>query len=333
MNDIDKHKLLSFVPEFLNKRIAVIGDLMIDQYIWGSVKRISPEAPVPIVEIKNESNSLGGAANVANNLHRLGVTVVPIGVIGDDEDGQALLKLAVQSGFEKGGIFTDPSRPTTVKSRIIAHNQHVVRVDRELKTEIPENIEQNIITFLESEIPNLDALIFEDYNKGLLTSNLIRKAIALAHENHILTTVDPKFNHFLEYKGVTLFKPNRKETEEATAQVIKGIESCVAAAINLREKLGCQNILITLGEEGMVLVNHKNHFTQIPTRAKRVHDVSGAGDTVISTLTACLASGATIAEAAHMANFAASVVIAEIGAVPIDPQMLQQTIIQHFAEN
>lgn len=332
MKNLDKYKLINFVTKFKEKRIAVLGDLMIDQYIWGSVKRISPEAPVPIVETKDESISLGGAANVANNLQSLGISVIPIGVIGDDDWGRELIKLVTQSGFAQSGIFTDPSRPTTLKSRIIAHSQHVVRVDRERKSDITASIEQQILSFLEAQMANFDALIFEDYNKGLLTSHLIRETIALAKKHDILTTVDPKFSHFHEYSGVTLFKPNRKEAEEATAQAIRDIDSCIKAAIDLRKKLHCQNILITLGEEGMVLVDHENKTIHIPTQARKVHDVSGAGDTVISTLTACLAAGASVAESAHMANFAASVVIAEIGAVPINPRTLQQTIMQHYPD-
>lgn len=182
---------------------------------------------------------------------------------------------------------------------------------------------------LENFIPELDALIFEDYNKGLLTQKLIRDTIALANKHSVLTTVDPKFSHFLEYQHVTLFKPNRKETEEATAQVIRSVDECITAAIKLRHKLNCQNILITLGEEGMLLLDGNDNPTHIPTRAQKVHDVSGAGDTVISTLTAVLATGASIVEAAHVANFAASVVIAEIGAVPVDLLKLKQIIMQH----
>ncbi|KAA3616130.1 MAG: D-glycero-beta-D-manno-heptose-7-phosphate kinase [Calditrichaeota bacterium] len=328
MAAIDFHRLSKYIPQFKNKKIAVLGDLMIDQYTWGTIQRISPEAPVPIVEVQNQSNSLGGAANVANNLQSLGVEVIPTGVIGDDDEGQELINMITDAGFTKDGIFIDGTRRTTIKTRIIAHNQHVVRIDRESKNNISPKTARLILEFLESEMPKLDALILEDYNKGLLTRNLIREVIALAHKNDVITTVDPKFNHFLDYKGVTLFKPNRKETEEATAQIIHNIDDCVTAAISLRNKLQCENILITLGEEGMVLVDKNDQFTQIPTQAKKVHDVSGAGDTVISTLTACLTAGASIFEAAHMANFAASIVIAEIGAVPIDPQKLQHVILE-----
>lgn len=332
MQNIDRLQILSYLPKIKNKRIAVLGDLMIDQYTWGNVNRISPEAPVPIVDVQNESNSLGGAANVANNLQSLGATVYPIGVVGDDDAGILLKQLVHEGGFISDGIIRESKRPTTIKSRIIAHNQHVVRIDRESRAALSKATKKRILEFLESIMPDLDALIMEDYNKGLLSAELIRKSIALANSHNVLTTVDPKFTHFLSYRGVTLFKPNRKETEEATAQIIQTIPECIDAAKKLRQKLQCQNILITLGEEGMVLLDAKDCATHIPTRAQKVHDVSGAGDTVISTLTAILSTGASIVEASHIANFAASVVIAEIGAVPIDIRKLKQTILQYDAE-
>lgn len=309
------------------KHIAVVGDLMLDKYIWGAVTRISPEAPVPIVHVANESECLGGAANVSNNLHHLGATAIPIGVVGEDLNGDHLIKLAQEAGFRTDGIIRDAARPTTVKSRVIAHNQHVVRVDREDGRDIEAAVARRIIGFLESIANDLDAIIIEDYNKGLLTAGLIESIIALAKQRDIPVTVDPKFSNFMAYKDVTVMKPNRKEIEEALAIKIEDETSLHAAAQKLKERLACANALITLGEKGMFLLDDRDRQTTIPTVARRVHDVSGAGDTVIATLTLALAAGSPVVEAAYLANHAAGVVVGEIGAVPITPEDLKQALL------
>jgi D-beta-D-heptose 7-phosphate kinase/D-beta-D-heptose 1-phosphate adenosyltransferase len=307
----------------------VLGDLMLDRYLWGSVMRISPEAPVPVVEIDSESEQFGGAANVANNILGLGASAVPIGVIGDDNSGQRLLELMKKAGCPTTGIFVDAGRPTTTKTRIIAHRQHVVRTDRESKNDLPFKMQERIFDFLSTIIETVEALIIEDYNKGMIAQPLLTRVIELARDRKKIIAIDPKFNHFFDYKQVSVFKPNRKETEEVLGMKLHSPENVRKAGTMILEKLECANVLITLGDRGMVLFEKSGAVHEIPTRARQVHDVSGAGDTVISTLTVALASGAPIVEAAILANYAAGVVVSEVGAVPIDREKLKAAILDH----
>jgi D-beta-D-heptose 7-phosphate kinase/D-beta-D-heptose 1-phosphate adenosyltransferase len=310
-------------------RIAVLGDLMLDRYLWGSVARISPEAPVPVVEIETESEQFGGAANVANNIIGLGAMALPIGVSGNDGSGRRLSELLKQAGCDTSGLFFDPERPTTIKTRVIANNQHVVRTDRESTQDLSLEMQKRLFEHLTSIIDGIDALLIEDYNKGVIAQPLLRRVIELASRHDKLTTVDPKFNHFLDYHQVTVFKPNRQETEKALGIKLNSPETARQAGATLLAKLNCENVLITLGDRGMMLFERSGAAHEIPTQARRVHDVSGAGDTVIGTLTVALASGASILEAATLANFAAGVVVGEVGAVPIDREKLLAAIRDH----
>jgi len=312
---------------FNNKRIAVIGDLMLDVYIWGKVARISPEAPVPVVEVQEESYRFGGAANVGMNIKSLGGTPILIGVIGYDREGTIIDALMEENDFDKDGIIYDDERPTTVKTRIIAHSQHVVRIDKEDKRNISEETEAKILNFLKENYSKIDAIILEDYNKGVLTKNLIHQVIEFARNNNIIITVDPKFDNFFEYKNVTVFKPNRKETEDAFGIKLDTEERIIEACKKLKEKLNPEFLLLTRGEKGMTLFGKDNSIRTIPTRARKVADVSGAGDTVIATLTMALAAGADIEEAATIANLAAGLVCEEVGVVPIDRELLYQTLV------
>ena len=309
-----------------NKRIAVIGDLMIDKYVWGTVARISPEAPVPVVEVNTETERLGGAANVANNIQSLGGIPVLFGVVGNDANGARLLQLVEQQGCTTEGIVTDESRPTTIKTRVIAHNQHVVRIDSEQKKEISAAIQEKILTVLRRIISGLDAIIFEDYNKGVLAASLIAQVIELARKNNTIVTVDPKFNNFFSYRNVTVFKPNIKEAEEALGRKLLTDADVDQAGKELLERLQAENVLITRGEKGMSLIDRSGAVVTVPTQAQKVADVSGAGDTVIAALTLALAGGATLHEAALLANHAAGVVVAEVGIVPIEPAALLHSI-------
>jgi len=329
--------MISFTPEKLHtrlaamqgKRIAVLGDFMLDRYLWGSVTRISPEAPVPVVEIDNETEHLGGAANVANNIAALGALPWPMGVIGNDGSGQRLAELIKNAGFPNEGIFADPDRPTTIKTRVIAHDQHVVRTDRESRHDLAPAMQEKLLHHLEKILPTLDAILIEDYNKGVIAQPFLSRVIALAQSRRCIITVDPKFNHFFEYQQVTVFKPNRKETEEVLGMKLATPLDFERAGKILLQRLQCENALITLGERGMALFCNNGDHHLIPTRARRVHDVSGAGDTVIATLTVALASGADILEAATLANYAAGVVVGEVGAVPIDEQKLIDAVAHH----
>jgi rfaE bifunctional protein kinase chain/domain len=322
-------RLQELFKRLKGKRIAVVGDLMLDRYYWGAIKRISPEAPVPVVEVESESTRLGGAANVANNVASLGGIPVLIGVVGPDSSGKELRALLKKSGFSEEGIVEDAKRPTTVKTRVIAHHQHVVRIDQEVKDEIHGEIQSLIVDSLKASVGQLDGIILEDYNKGVMCKTLIAEIVALARKNGKIITVDPKFNNFFEYRDVTVFKPNRKETEEALGSRLTDHKSVEQAGRQLVERLGAENVLLTLGEEGMSLFERAGAITHVPTRARKVADVSGAGDTVISTLTMALAAGANVQEASALANFAGGVVCGEVGIVPIESEELYQTILEH----
>jgi rfaE bifunctional protein kinase chain/domain len=300
---------------------------MLDRYYWGSVARISPEAPVPVVEVESESTRLGGAANVANNIASLGGTPLMIGVIGDDEAGKSLRSIVAENKFPGEGLLDESSRPTTVKTRVIADHQHVVRVDREVKQEISEETQGKILDVLRRNVKSLDAIIIEDYNKGVVVKSLIHEVVDFAKRNGLIITVDPKFNNFFEYKHVTVFKPNRKETEEALGVRLHDQGSVDRAAKVLVEKLEAENVLLTLGERGMTLVERGGSTIHVPTMARKVADVSGAGDTVISTLTMALAAGANVREASMLANFAGGIVCGEVGIVPIDVDVLRETVL------
>lgn len=310
------------------KRIAVVGDVMIDRYVWGNVNRISPEAPVPVVEVESESTRLGGAANVANNITSLGAKTFLVGVVGNDISGKEFRSILDQQNTSSEGIVSDASRPTTVKTRVIAHQQHVVRIDSEEKKDIDASIQEKIFSVLEKNIGSIDGIIIEDYNKGVVVKDLIRRIIELANKHKKIITIDPKFNNFFEYRNVTVFKPNKKETEEALGKKLKIGADVLSAGKILLEKLNAENILLTRSEKGMSLFEKNGDITHIPTNARNVADVSGAGDTVIATLTAMLASGASIKEAAALANYAGGIVCGEVGIVPIDPALLRSTIIE-----
>ena len=304
-------------------RLAVIGDLMLDSYVWGVVERISPEAPVPVVTLTGESTNLGGAANVAANVASLGAAVSVLGVVGDEREGDQLRELVRKSGFSDEGIITDPSRPTSVKTRVIAQNQHVVRIDRERVMPLSQDREDALLERFKAILPTVNAVILEDYNKGVLTPRVIRDVIGMCRTAHILVGVDPKKDNFWQYKGATLFKPNLREIESGVGRPLRTDDDLIAAGYELIEQMGVEYLLVTRGEQGMALF-HNGGVEMIPTRAHRVHDVSGAGDTVIATIMTSLAGGADIHEAAAIANHAASIVIAEIGAAPVDAGELRR---------
>ena len=240
-------RLQTIFENLSGKRVAVVGDLMLDRYYWGSVSRISPEAPVPVVEVESESTRLGGAANVANNIASLGGTPLMVGVVGEDDSGRALSTIVSESGFPNEGILVDAARPTTVKTRVIAHHQHVVRVDKEVKHDISEQTQGRVLDVLRRNAASLDAIIIEDYNKGVVVTRLIHEIVEFAGKNRILIAVDPKFNNFFEYKHVTVFKPNRKETEEALGVRLNDQSDVERAGRALVERLEAENVLLTLG--------------------------------------------------------------------------------------
>lgn len=325
---LTKQRLEKLFSGFTGKRIAIVGDLMLDRYYWGSVGRISPEAPVPVVEVESESSRLGGAANVANNINSLGGIPLMFGVVGKDDGGVILRKIIEEGGFPTSGLVVDSARSTTVKTRVLAHHQHVVRIDHETKQDITQETAEKLLDVLRGEMKTLNGVILQDYNKGVLTKQLIEEVISLATQHRKTVAVDPKFHNFFEYRNITVFKPNRKETEEALGCRLNNRETIDWAGKEMLHRIEAENVLLTLGEQGMTLFERGDKITHIPTRAVKVSDVSGAGDTVVSTLTMVLAAGGDITEAATMANFAGGIVCGEVGIVPIDKQLLFDAVLQ-----
>ena len=327
MIHLSEKRLTELLAKMNGRRIAVVGDLMLDRYFWGSVTRISPEAPVPVVDLETEQARLGGAANVAQNIKSLGGEPLLVGVIGADNSGNQLFGIIKENGFSPDGIVIDGTRPTTVKTRVIAHNQHVVRIDRESKNDVSHIIQDKILGVLRRNIDSLDGIILEDYNKGVIVKSLIRQIIELANQHGKTIAVDPKFRNFFEYDNVTVFKPNRNEVEEAMGIKLENSEDISATGRALLERLSAGGVLLTLGANGMSLFEPGGSVCHVPTRARNVADVSGAGDTVISTLTMALSAGANLKEAATLANFAGGVVCGYVGIVPIDKKELAEQVL------
>lgn len=316
-------KLQDIVRNFRNSRILVIGDLVLDRYIWGKVSRISPEAPVPVVEVTDDNFMLGGAANVANNIIALGGEVTVAGVAGKDRAGQVLTQLLKDRGI--GCEIFEDSRPTTIKTRVIAHNQQVVRFDREDRKGISGGILKEITSFLKHAVHEHAAVIVSDYKKGVVSRALIREILRPVKQMRKFLAVDPKVGHFHFYKGVGLITPNVAEASQGSGVEIKDEKSLVRAGKALLRRLSCGAVLITRGEEGMSLFE-KEKITHIPTAARHVYDVTGAGDTVIAAFTLAFASGATLREAALIANHAAGIVVGEVGTAVVTPEKLQESL-------
>jgi D-beta-D-heptose 7-phosphate kinase/D-beta-D-heptose 1-phosphate adenosyltransferase len=316
-------ELLEIVKEFPHKKILVIGDCMLDEFIWGGVSRISPEAPVPVVSVEKRTFSPGGAGNVAVNLERLGAEVFLSGVRGRDTTGQLLCKQLTKRKIHIQGLFCEPGRPTTLKTRIIAHNQQVVRVDTEKTHQINSNIQKQILEYYKKLLPKIDGIIIEDYNKGVVTPELLGELLA---ESPKLITVDPKGSYPEIYRGVTAITPNQSEAETMVGNKIVSGESLLNLGEQLLAEVECQCVLLTRGSEGMLLFEKDASVTQIPTRAREVYDVTGAGDTVISIFTLALSCGASFREAAELANFGAGVVVGKVGVSSVSPRELIRAI-------
>lgn len=321
----DKARLKRIIANFKRAKILVIGDLILDEFIWGKVSRISPEAPVPIVWVNSESFMPGGAANVANNIHALSAQAYICGAIGSDERGRILTDELRRKNIDVEGIVIDNERPTTLKTRVIAHHQQVVRIDREKIDEIDDNIVSQILTFVKEKISLVDAVLIEDYGKGLIVPRLIQEVISLAQKHQKIIAIDPKENHFSFYQNVTLITPNHQEVAKATGKEMKSEEDLEAAGQTLLASQNCQAVLITLGEDGMRLFEKRGKSVHIPTVAQEVFDVSGAGDTVVSAACLALASGASMLEAAHISNYAAGIVVGKVGVtVATEEELLER---------
>lgn len=318
--------LRGLVQQFPEASILVIGDLILDHYIWGKVSRISPEAPVPVVHVDSESFRLGGAANVFNNILALGGKVDLCGMIGSDEAGRVLLKELGGKRTGRGGIVIDQDRPTIKKSRVIAHNQQVVRYDMERKGELKPGLQRRILRYVESRIREVDCLVVSDYAKGVVTSALMAELTRLATLRGVPIIVDPKVEHFGFYKGVTLVTPNNLEATQAAGLHGDGDQTIEDAGEIIRQRLGCQSVLVTRGERGMSLFEQDGSSWHLPTRARQVYDVTGAGDTVVGTLALALSVGASMREAATLANQAAGIVVGMVGTATVSARQLSEAL-------
>ena len=323
---IEAGRAEAILDRFQGRRLIVLGDLMLDEFIWGEVRRISPEAPVPVVEVRRETLQLGGAGNVVTNLLALGAEAIPIGILGEDEAGRRMRALFADEGASVDGLLTVPDRPTTRKTRIVAHSQQMVRADREDRSLISEAIERQILALYLAALPSADAVILSDYDKGLLTPALLQSAIRAARAAGKPTCLDPKIRHFSHYRLVDVVTPNQLEAERASGIEITDPVSLLQAASRIRDLLDCRHVLITRGELGMSLFDAGGTISHIPTTAREVYDVTGAGDTVIATLTLALAAGAPLLDAAILANLAAGVVVGKVGTAAVSQDELRATL-------
>lgn len=301
-----------------NAKILVVGDLMIDHYLWGSTERISPEAPVPVVDIKKETSVLGGAGNVINNILSLESKVGVVSVIGQDENGKELKRKLIEANVDISGVIESKDRHTSKKTRIIATHQQMLRYDKESKEPIDSQAEKEVVQILEESISNYDAVLLSDYNKGVLTPTITQTAIKKAKELHIPILVDPKGKDYSKYAGATLLTPNKKEAEIATDIKIVDDESLKRAGFKLKKDYNLDVSMITLSEDGIGIFD--KDLVKIKAKAREVYDVTGAGDTVLATLGVALALKQDLIEAAKLANTAAAVVVGKIGSATVTPE-------------
>ena len=315
---LSRDRLLHLIQRMRASRVVVVGDIMIDRYLYGDTDRLSPEAPVPVVTVRDRSAKLGGAANVAANVASMGASCLLVGTVGDDADGAAIRQELVVARLDGRHVVTVAGRPTTAKTRIIARSQQIVRIDEEVDALLDGPDLDRLIGSAAEALADADALLLEDYNKGALAPALITEAMAIARRRGIPVVVDPKYRQFFAYAGATVFKPNRRE-----------LESALGAAVDLQNRnaipevlarLKVDNLLVTLGSDGMLLATKDGSSHRIPSIAREVFDVSGAGDTVTAWLGTALAAGASLAEAAQLANYAAGVEVGKPGVATVSPE-------------
>ncbi len=317
-------RLKDILARFHKARVLVVGDLVLDEFVWGKAERISPEAPVPVVWAEAQSYMPGGASNVANNIASLAGQAALCGVVGEDSYADVLLGRLRDRGVDTDGILAEAGRPTTVKTRIIAAHQQVVRVDWEKTHPLTDASARRLLEVVRRKMPEVDAVVVEDYGKGVVTPSVLKGVIAAARRHNKIVTVDPKIEHFGYYKGITAMTPNEKEAAAGTGIKITTDADVDKVGRKLLKKSGAQGILITLGEKGMKLYKG-TRVTHIPTVAQEVFDVSGAGDTVIAVFTLALASKVRMEDAAEIANVAAGIVVGKIGVAVVTPDEIVTT--------
>jgi rfaE bifunctional protein kinase chain/domain len=319
-------QLESWIDRFPGRRIAVLGDCMLDRYQWGRVERISPEAPVPVVEIDRENFTLGGAGNVAANLRALGAEPVLLSVTGDDPDGATLRSALEERGIRASQLVADPDRPTTVKTRIIAHAQQVVRTDRESRADLAGRALEALLGSVARELPQCHGLVISDYGKGVVTAATLARALPLAREHKMAVSVDPKESHIDAYRGASILTPNQQEAGWAQGRRVVDEASLLEVGWGLQKRLDAGAVLVTRGPQGMSLFERGGRYTHLPTVAREVFDVTGAGDTVVSVVALALAAGADTVSACALSNHAAGLVIREVGTATCTPEELRASL-------
>ncbi|MDO9514659.1 MAG: D-glycero-beta-D-manno-heptose-7-phosphate kinase [Syntrophales bacterium] len=325
-NIISKKRALEIVDRFHRSKVLVVGDIMVDQFIWGKVSRISPEAPVPVVKVTSENLLLGGCTNVLNNVFSMGGKVAISGIVGSDTMGTWLMDTLQEMNIDTAGVIVEQGRPTIVKTRVIAHNQQVVRFDREDKSPITQDSLQRIIAYIESMEDDLGAVIISDYNKGVFSEQLVREIREITTKRGIILCIDPKQSDFSLYRGCDLITPNYQETERALGREIESRDDLIKGGAALMKDFDFGSLLVTMGEAGMSLFERNGAVTHIPTVAREVFDVTGAGDTVIGVLALCVAAGATFTEAAVLANHAAGIAVGKVGTAPVYRDELKKAL-------
>ena len=325
---LDPSRAQALCRAWTGRRVAVVGDVMVDRYLWGNVSRISPEAPVPVVDVERESTRFGGAANVARNIHVLGGVPRLLGVTGDDAQGENLRQVLADAGLDIAGLVADPSRPTTRKTRIIARGQHVVRADQESREEVAGEVAAALARAIRSNLDAVDAVIISDYGKGVITGDLLAMLLRETRSRGIPVCVDPKDTHFFSYQGVDVITPNQFEAAEVLGYKLRDEPAVGRAGEEILSRLESRAVLITRGEKGMSLFEAGGRRTDFPTVAQKVFDVTGAGDTVVSCYALALSAGAEPREAAILSNHAAGLVVAKVGTAAPDPAAL----VASFAE-
>ena len=324
MSQLTKNRASEILRTLRDRYVLVLGDVMLDEFVWGDVTRISPEAPVPVVDVRRESVHLGGAANVLANLVALGARGSVVGVVGKDGPGERLQTGLRELGTRGDCLIVDDTRPSTTKTRIIAHSQLVVRADRESRAPVSEKTEDQIISCLKDALKQANAFVISDYDKGVVTPRILSEILPLAYEQ-VPVLVDPKLRNFNSYRPATLVTPNHLEALRMSNTEDTSDDGSHRAAKVIREKLGCDAVLITRGDRGMMLLEANDRAVFVETAAREVYDVTGAGDTVIAALAGALASGATMLEAANLANHAAGIVVGKVGTATASAEELLET--------
>ncbi len=327
-----KTRLTQAIDRFSQARIAVLGDIIMDEFIWGDVSRISPEAPVPVLDVERETRLLGGAANVVRNMGALGADAILCGIVGDDAMGAQIVSELKRMGLRSHGVAVEEGRPTSIKTRVVARNQQIIRYDRETRAEIEPQSVQKMLDFAETAFPEIDAVVISDYGKGLISEPLMKGLRSLMGTTSInpdmVVTVDPKTGNFEHYVGVDVITPNHHEAGQFCGFRIVDEATLKKAGLKMLTALNCRSVLITQGKDGMTLFEREGEVTHIPTVAKKVFDVTGAGDTVISAISLGLAVGMDLKAAAHVANVAAGIVVGEVGTSAAEADVLKNAIMK-----